>query len=58
MIPVLKVFQDQALILAVILALKVIPIVMMKTTTVDVIGMEEIVVAMMLIHNIAQLVNV
>ena len=42
----------------VILAGKVITIVMMKTTIVDVNGMEGTVVAIMLTHITAQLVNV
>ena len=41
-----------------ILALKVTTFVMMKTTTVDVIGMEETVVVVMLTQNTVQLVNV
>ena len=42
----------------VIQAGKVIIVVMIKTTIVDVNGMEETVVVMMLTHNLVQLVNV
>ena len=51
------VFQVHALVPVGILNIKVITIVMMKTIIVDVIGMEETVVAVMLTHNIVQLVN-
>ena len=52
------VIQIHALVLVEILAGKEITIVMMKTTIVDVNGMEETVVVIMLTHSGVQLVNV